>query len=134
MALYGYDSHTAKAEACAQKLLQPLSLSVLNEFELENALRLASWRKLFPSAEIDQFQADFDADRNIGRIVIFPCNLADILSRARRLSTAHTLKGGYRPFDILHVAAALECKAGQFLTFDANQRKLAQAEGLKVNP
>jgi len=134
MALYGNDSHSAKALSCAQKLSQPLSLSILNEFELDNALRLASWRKVFPPTEIDQFQADFDADRKIGRVVIVPCNLADVLSRARKLSAAHTLTGGHRAFDILHVAAALECKAGQFLTFDANQRKLAQAEGLKVNP
>jgi predicted nucleic acid-binding protein len=133
MALYGNDSHSAKALSFAQKLSQPVSLSIFNEFELENALRLASWRKLFPSGDIDQFQADFEADRNIGRVVIIPCNLADVLSRARQLSAAHTLTGGHRAFDILHVAAALECKADRFLTFDANQRKLAQAEGLKVN-
>jgi len=134
MALYGNDSHSAKALSCAQKLLQPLSLSIFNEFELENALRHASWRKLFPPAEIDQFEVEFDADLKIGRVVIVPCNLANVLSMARQLSAAHTLTGGHRAFDILHVAAALECKAGEFLTFDANQRKLAQAEGLKVNP
>jgi len=134
MALYGNDSHSAKALSCSQKLSQPLSLSILNEFELENALRLASWRKIFPRTEIEQFQADIQADRAIGRLVIVPCNLAEVLSRARRLSEAHTLTGGHRAFDILHVAAALECKAREFLTFDANQKKMAHAEGLKVNP
>jgi len=34
--------------------------------------------------------------------------------------------------DILHVATALHLGVGVFLTFDANQRKLAEAEGLIV--
>ena len=37
-----------------------------------------------------------------------------------------------RSFDILHVAAAIHLGAKEFLTFDANQRKLAEAEGFKV--
>jgi len=40
--------------------------------------------------------------------------------------------GGHRSFDILHVAAALTIDAKQFLTFDENQRRLAEAEGLSV--
>ena len=33
---------------------------------------------------------------------------------------------------MLHVAAALQLKARHFLTFDANQKRLAEAEGLIV--
>ena len=40
--------------------------------------------------------------------------------------------GGHRGFDILHVAAALVLRADEFLTFDANQKKLAESEGLAV--
>jgi predicted nucleic acid-binding protein len=133
-ALYGNDLHTARALAYIRKLTQPLTLSLLNEFELENALRFAGWRKLFPAAQITRFLASFDADRKAGRLVVVPCNLAAVLTEARRLSTAYTLAGGHRSFDILHVATALECEAEAFLSFDANQRKLAQAEGLKLNP
>ena len=43
-----------------------------------------------------------------------------------------SLAGGHRGFDILHVASALTMKATQFLTFDANQRELAEKEGLVV--
>jgi len=39
---------------------------------------------------------------------------------------------GHRGFDILHVAAALILEADEFLTFDANQKRLAELEGLKV--
>jgi predicted nucleic acid-binding protein len=34
--------------------------------------------------------------------------------------------------DILHVATAVELGAKEFLTFDGNQRKLAEAEGMIV--
>lgn len=36
--------------------------------------------------------------------------------------------------EVLHIATALHLKAEQFLTFDAKQRKLATAAGLKVKP
>ena len=79
-------------------------------------------------------QAAFEADRRSGRLIVVPRNLAAVLSLARQLSAKYTLKEGHRSFDILHVAAALECSSEEFFSFDANQRKLAQAEGLKVNP
>ena len=60
------------------------------------------------------------------------CNLADVVVEAKRLSATHTLTGGHRGFDILHVATALTVKAQQLLTFDGNQKKLAEAEGLVV--
>lgn len=44
----------------------------------------------------------------------------------------HTLTGGHRGFDILHIAAALKTGAKTFLTFDDNQKQLAAAEGLHV--
>ncbi|HEY0255913.1 MAG TPA: hypothetical protein VGC39_00605, partial [Candidatus Methylacidiphilales bacterium] len=112
----------------------PLTLSLLNEFELGNALRFAGWRKLFPPGQIGRFLAAFETDRKSGRLVVMACNLASVLTEAQRLSTTYTLAGGHWSFDILHVAAALESGAGEFLSFDANQRKLAQAEGLKLNP
>ena len=51
-----------------------------------------------------------------------------------RLSAQHTIPGGHRSFDILHVAAALELGAKEFLTFDARQSALAEAENLTVKP
>ena len=44
------------------------------------------------------------------------------------------MMGGHRSLDVLHVATALHLGAREFLTFDANQRKLAAAEKLKVKP
>ena len=39
---------------------------------------------------------------------------------------------GHRAFDILHVAVVLLMRADRFLTFDTNQKKLAESEGLLV--
>lgn len=60
------------------------------------------------------------------------CNLAAVIDDAKRISAAHTLSGGHRSFDILHVAAAARLGAQRFLTFDRNQKRLAEAEGLAV--
>jgi len=74
----------------------------------------------------------FEADRASGRLLIQICNLAEVVDEAKRLSASHTLAGGHRGFDILHVATALILKAQQLLTFDENQKKLTEAEGLVV--
>jgi predicted nucleic acid-binding protein len=76
----------------------------------------------------------FESDCRLDRMIIVPCNLLSIVQEARRLSSLHTVEGGYRSFDILHVAAALHLQADVFLSFDINQRKLATKEGLKIGP
>ncbi len=48
------------------------------------------------------------------------------------LSSAHTLASGHRLADILHIATALHLGVAEFLAFDENQKKLAEAEGLMV--
>lgn len=59
-------------------------------------------------------------------------NLADILTEATRISITRTLTGDHQGFDIVHVAAAKIIGATPFLTFDANQKRLAKNEGLIV--
>jgi predicted nucleic acid-binding protein len=56
-----------------------------------------------------------------------------VMEEGRRLSARHTLEGRHRAFDILHVAAARVIGAATFLTFDGNQKRLAEAEGLVVS-
>lgn len=57
---------------------------------------------------------------------------ADVHRVAERLAFQHTAKRGHRSFDVLHVATAIHLGAKEFLTFDANQKKLAETEGLRV--
>jgi predicted nucleic acid-binding protein len=132
LSLYGNDAHTPRAVAWMKSQRVALTLSSLSEFELGNALRFAEFRKGIAPGEAALFWAQFEADRASGRLRIQVCNLADVLDEAKRLSATHTLAGGHRSFDIIHVAMALIVKAQRFLTFDENQKKLAQAEGLVV--
>ena len=55
-----------------------------------------------------------------------------MLQRAEELSERHATAGGHRAFDTLHVATALALGFGELLTFDAQQRSLAEAERMTV--
>ena len=76
--------------------------------------------------------ADLKADLISGDLITIPAPWPEIHLAAERLSERHTDSGGHRSMDILHVATAIELGAKVFLTFDANQKKLAIAEGLTV--
>lgn len=130
--LYGNDGNTARAVAWVKSHSTALTLTTLNEYELGNALRFAEFRKAIGPGEAALFWTQFEADRASGRLKMHVCNLADVVDEAKRLSATHTLMGAHRGFDILHVAASLRLKAERFLTFDGNQKKLAEAEGLVV--
>lgn len=130
--LYGNDVHTPRAVAWMKSQRTALSLTSLGEYELSNALRFSEFRKGIAPGEAALFWAEFEADRASGRLQIQVCNLADVVDEAKRLSATHTLTGGHRGFDILHVASALVVNAQRFLTFDENQKKLAEGEGLMV--
>jgi len=78
--------------------------------------------------------AAFQTDLNDGFFELPTCNLAVVLIEAQRLSSRYTMNGGYRAFDLLHVAAALHFGTREFLTFDSRQSKLALAAGLKPGP
>jgi hypothetical protein len=76
--------------------------------------------------------AAFQTDLTDGRFELPTCNLASLLIESERLSSIYTMDGGYRAFDILHVAAALLLEASDILTFDAKQSRLALAVGLRT--
>ena len=68
--LYGNDAHTRNALAEVKRLADPIHLSVLNQYELENALRLSAFRKLIPSTSVLAYLADFEADVASGKLIV----------------------------------------------------------------
>ena len=130
--LYGNDANSAQALGWTAANRLPLTVSIFNEYELGNALRFAEFRKGIAAGAAALYWSQFEADRAAGRLAAQVCNLAEVLADAQRISASRSLKGGHRSFDILHVAAALQLKATEFLTFDGNQKKLTEAEGLHV--
>jgi len=130
--LYGNDVHSQRAVAWVAGNRWVLRLNCLTRFELGNALRFSEYRKAVQPGSAARYWADFEAAIAQGRLIVVTANLADVVEEAKRISAARTLAGGHRGFDLLHVAGALEMNASQFLTFDANQKALAEAEGLVV--
>jgi len=130
--LYGNDVHSPKAVAWVAQNTRALFLNSLTHFEFGNALRFSEFRKIIPVGSAALYWAGFEAATAQGRLIVATSNLADVVDEAKRLSSIRTLTGGHRGFDILHVASALKLNATHFLTFDANQKQLAEAEGLVV--
>lgn len=130
--VYANDSNTCGAHSFLKSVRIPLTVSVLNEFELANALLLAEFRKLLEPGHSELILGEYRRDREDGRIVEYPCNLASLFKRAHKLSQDYTTREGHRGFDILHVAAAQEIGATDFLTFDQTQSKLANVVHLNT--
>jgi predicted nucleic acid-binding protein len=139
-AIYRKQDNSPLAAAHAATMKEPLPITVLLAYEFRQSLRLQVWRHShnpregMPLADAQAALSQFEADLKNGVAVLTPCSFQDVLRRADELSTRHTIAGGHRSFDVLHVATALHLDAREFLTFDANQRKLAAAEKLKVKP
>jgi len=104
---------------------------------LQNGLHqfaFAIFRRVLDAAAGASMLAAFEADLATRRLLVNAANLTSVVHEAKRLSAAHTVMAGHRSFDILHIAAAALLAAKLFLSFDTNQRALAQAAGLTAMP
>lgn len=137
-ALYRTQVNSPKADIFMARFEGPLRVSSLLLLEFRQSLRLQirlhthDRTKGFPQNEGLQMLRDLQIDLNAGILSTQPVDWPAVHQRAEALSGAHTLAGGHRLADILHVATALHLGVEEFLTFDANQKKLAEAEGLVV--
>lgn len=132
--LFGRDAYTSAAQGWAQKTKRPIAVTALHRYELANAIRFATFRKVISPSDARASLAAFEADLKHGLLQLTSCDLASVVAEADRLSELHTVTGGHRSFDILHVATARVLKATTLLTFDLNQRKLAGTVRLAVGP
>jgi len=133
--LYGNDDDfSSQAVMFSDHLRHPISVSLFNDFEFENSVRLSVFRKMTDPNTATTMLANYATDKRLGKIDLVICDLSEVLAQAKGLSLAHSQAGGHRAYDILHVAAALRLGATEFLSFDGNQRKLAKSVGLKVRP
>ena len=132
--LFGNDAHTQNARNWVGNEGLPITVSVFNRYEFQNAIRFAAFRKAISSTEAIATLDAFEADLKSGHLQLISVELSAVLIEASNLSARHTINGGHRSFDILHVAVARILKASTFLTFDENQRKLAKSVRLDVGP
>lgn len=137
-AIYREQENSPLADQSRTEISDPLPVSPLVLFEFRQSVRLQvrlhrNNRKLgFGAREGQALLRDLQSDLSSGVMTVLPADWAGVLSLAEMLSAKHTESGGHRFADILHVATALQIGAATFLTFDANQRCLAEAEGLTV--
>lgn len=137
-ALYRTQVNSTLADEFMAGLCGSLGVSSLLLLEFRQSVRLQvrlhlnDWNKGFTQTAGRQMLNDLQIDLNAGLLATTPVDWSAVHQRAEALSSAHTHAAGHRLVDILHVATALQLGVGEFLTFDANQKKLAKAEGLMV--
>jgi predicted nucleic acid-binding protein len=139
-AIYRRQDNSPEAAAYFETMPEALHVSGLLLYEFRQSVRFQVWLhardkgKGYPQADCDHALADLKTDLETGALVVANAEWPDVHRLAETISKRHTIAGGHRSLDILHVATALHLGARQFLTFDASQRKLAAAEELKVKP
>ena len=137
-ALYWTQVNSPRADQFMAGLSGALGVSSLLLLEFRQSVRLQirlhlnDRSKGFAQTEGQQMLNDLQIDLNAGLLSSIPVDWSAVHQRAEALSSAHTFAAGHRLADILHVATALHLGVAEFLTFDANQKKLAEAEGLVV--
>ncbi len=137
-AVYRVQDNSEAAWAYRERLTEPLCVSTLLVFEFRQAIRLQVWlhsqdkKKGYSQTEADQMLGDWESDIAAGHVTIVPTDADVVLRMAEHLSDKHTALTGNRTLDILHIATAKHLSAKNFLSFDARQKKLAKAAGLKT--
>jgi predicted nucleic acid-binding protein len=133
VSLFSLDANSAAAARIMQSVKDTIFISTLVELEAVNAIGLKEFRKEITGK---QAQVSLVNLANAIRAQVFQLRSLPepAFERARQLSRQMTLQLGTRSADILHVAAALEMSASHFFSFDLQQRKMAEAAGLKLNP
>lgn len=137
-ALYRNQDNSILADAYMRKHGRQVSLSSLVLWEFRQSTRFQVFRHSqdrkqgFSRAEAERMLAVLDKNLAAAALILSAADWPDVHSLAERFSAQRTMSGGHRPLDILHVATAVHLGSEKFLTFDSNQKRLAEAEGLTV--
>jgi len=138
-ALYREQDNSKRADRRFKLLREPLAVSSLLLLEFRQSVRFQiclydrDKTKGFSKTEGTRMLEDLKNDLDSGVLKTVSTEWVAVHAIAERLSDEHTISGCHRLTDILHVATSLHLEAGEFLTFDANQKRLARAAGLKVS-
>ena len=136
--LYRRQVNSPRAIAFMQALEGPLRVSSLTLLEFRQSIRFQirlrsiDHGKGFSKVEATGMLRDLQSDLAGGVLLVGPADWVDVHRLAEELSAKYTEASGHRLIDILHVATAVYLGAEEFLTFDSNQKLLAENEGLKV--
>ncbi len=136
--LYRRQVHSPKAIRWMQDFGEPLPVSSFLLLEFRQSVRFQTRlfsldrTKGYPPAEAARMLRDLQSDLSQGVLRVSAADWPDVHRIAEELSSKYTAQAGHRLPDIVHVATALHFGSPVFLTFDANQKALAEAEGMRV--
>ena len=133
VSLYTPDANSQAAAAEARRSATTLFISPLGELEFTNALQLRVFREELTKTEASAAYTVIQEDLAASVYSVQPVSTA-VFDTAKRVSLKYTAGIGSRSLDVLHLAAAFAMGADVLLSFDANQRKLAKAAGLRSAP
>lgn len=128
--LYYPEPDSAQVVALIQG--KALYYTPLHQLEFMNALQLKVFLKGATAAQVTAACLLVEADLRSGVLVSGGGEWKDIFAEAVKLAEQHTGTIGCRSLDILHCAAAKILAAGEFISKDTRQKKLAVAMGLKL--
>lgn len=137
-AIYREQEGSQRADAWKAGFSGPLSVSSLLLLEFRQSIRFQvrlyakDRSKGFSKSQATAMLRALNSDLASEVFRMVAPDWADVHRIAEELSAKHSEIHGHRLVDILHVATALHFGAEQFLTFDANQKRLAEAEGMQV--
>lgn len=137
-ALYRLQVQSPRAAEYFAAMPGPLEVTTLLLYEFRQAVRFQTRlhrqdaSRGYSRADGTRMLADLKSDLVNRAVITIPAPWPQVHGAAERLSELYTEAQGHRSMDILHVATAIELGAKEFLTFDENQKLLAEAEGLVV--
>ena len=110
-----------------------LRCEILNAIELSVFVSRSGGPRISAS-QAGMAQANFREDLQAADFLI-PISIEtdDWRSAFEELALRHSARRGFRTYDLLHVASALELGCHTFWSFDRKARELAHLEGLAVN-
>lgn len=137
-AMYREQDNSRRADEWVDVCLDSLPVSTLLLLEFRQSVRFQM--RLFGKDRSKGFSKNegaavlrlLQSDLTNGVLTMISPDWADVHRIAEDLSFKYTETEGHRFADILHVATAIHLGAERFFTFDVNQKRLAEAEGMIV--
>ncbi len=130
VSLYVQDGHSEAAQAL-MNLTPRLWFSPLHLAECFHAIAQQVFYQRISAADARAVYRHLRSDQTSGLWAETPIP-ENAFGLCADLARRYGPKLGIRTLDSLHIACALELKAGQFWTFDERQANLAKAVGLKT--
>ena len=134
LSLYTADANHNTAVDLVKRETYSFPFTAFQRHEVRNAVRLQVFRKDITEPERDAVLRNVEADFQDGFLVDTGLAWPFVFTEVEKLSAVHTERLGIRGMDVLHVAIARAIGALEFLTFDARQKALAAAAGLRAIP